>query len=295
MTTCPSDGVPFTVGRLLESGAAYLCRHGIDVDEAANLAAILLSEALGSKRARLPLMMGDCVGENEVKRLRMQFKRLANGEPVQYLLGEWPFHDILLKTDDRALIPRPETEELVEHILKDTIWKRAQQIVDIGTGTGAITLALAHAARGTSKRFTAVDLSEAALSLARENAQRLGLAQQITFVQGDGASGLEARSCDILVSNPPYIATKVVDQLPRHILHHEPRMALDGGEDGLDILRQIVMDGTQVLRSQGKIFFEIGEDQGLAMQRLLERAGYSEVRIRKDFAGNDRYAEGILL
>ena len=87
----------------------------------------------------------------------------------------------------------------------------------------------------------------------------------------------------------------MVDQLPGHILHHEPRMALDGGEDGLDILRQIVMDGTQVLRSQGKIFFEIGEDQGLAMQRLLERAGYSEVRIRKDFAGNDRYAEGILL
>ncbi len=295
MTTCPSDSVEFTVGRLLDSGAVYLCRHGIDADEARNLAEILLSEALHFSGPRLQFEAQRQVDLAIVERLREQFRRLANGEPIQYILGVWPFHDIVLKTDARALIPRPETEELVERILKCDHWAKASEIVDIGTGTGAITLALAHAARGSNKHFTAVDLSPDALSLARENAEALGLADVVTFVEGDGARTLKACSCDILVSNPPYIASAVVDALPKLILDHEPRLALDGGEDGLDILRQIILDGTQVLRPEGRIFFEIGDEQGLAMQRLLERAGYSNVCVVKDFAGHDRYVEGTLL
>jgi release factor glutamine methyltransferase len=117
----------------------------------------------------------------------------------------------------------------------------------------------------------------------------------VTFVHGNGAGVLPACSCDILVSNPPYIATAEVNQLPPHILEHEPRMALDGGADGLDILRQIILDGTQVLKPAGRLFFEIGDEQGLAMQRLLERAGYADVVVARDFAGHHRYAEGSLL
>lgn len=295
MRTCPSDSTQFTIGRLLEAGAVYLCRHQIETDEARNLAEILISEALHFTAPRLLLEQHRVVEEECVIRLRTQFQRLASGEPIQYIVGRWPFHDISLRTDARALIPRPETEVLVERILKSEVWQCAKHIADIGTGTGAIILALAHAARGTDKTFTAVDISPDALSLARENAQALGLEKCVTFIEGDGAGGLAPCSCDILVSNPPYIATAVVDELPQHILGHEPRLALDGGADGLDILRQIILDGTQVLRPAGRIFFEIGDEQGLAMQRLLERAGFSDVVIAKDYAGHDRYAEGSLL
>lgn len=295
MRTCPSDADAFTVGRLLEAGAVYLCRHGISAAEARNLTDILLSEALCFNTPRLMLERDRVVAEDLVERLRAQFRRLAHGEPIQYILGSWPFHEITLRTDARALIPRPETEALVERILRSECWARAEHIVDVGTGTGAIILALAHAARGTSRRFTAIDLSPDALSLARENAEQLGLTSAVTFVEGNGAGALGSQVCDILVSNPPYIASAVVDGLPGHILNHEPRLALDGGEDGLDILRQIILDGTQVLRPNGRIFFEIGDEQGLAMHRLLERAGYSDVRISRDFAGHDRYAEGSLL
>lgn len=295
MRICPSDADVFTIGRLLEAGAVYLCRHGIDADEAQNLAEILLSEAMQFTGPRLRLEVNRQVDLETVETLRAQFRRLANGEPIQYILGQWPFHEIVLRTDARALIPRPETEVLVERILQSEVWARAKQIADIGTGTGAIILALANAARGTDRRFTAVDISPEALSLARENARDLGLEDVVTFVEGDGAGVLPPCSCDILVSNPPYIASEVVDGLPKHILAHEPRLALDGGADGLDILRQIVLDGTLVLRPRGRIFFEMGDEQGLAMQRLLERAGYSEVLIGKDYAGHDRYAEGMLL
>lgn len=285
----------WTVERLLEAGAVYLYRHGMEEEEAQSQAQILLSEVLSCSLASLPLYANRELDETVIQRLRDQFKRIAIGEPIQYVLGEWPFHNITLKTDNRALIPRPETEELVERILRSEVWKRATSIADIGTGTGAIILALAFAARGTNRRFIAVDLSMEALSLARENAQRLGVEDVVTFIHGNGASVLEPCSCDVIVSNPPYIATAEVNQLPLHILGHEPRMALDGGEDGLDILRQIILDGTQVLRPSGRIFFEMGDDQGLAMRRLLERAGYTDVVIAKDFAGHDRYAEGSVL
>ncbi len=272
-------------------------RHGIVETEAQVQAEILLSEAVGFKGPRLHLEAERELDTPAVETLRGQFLRLAQGEPIQYVLGRWPFHDIELKTDRRALIPRPETEELVERILRSKQWARARHVVDIGTGTGAIVLALAAAREREAPgmtRFTAIDLSEDALALARENAQALGLEHRVEFRLGDGARSLEANSCDILVSNPPYITTADVDALPPLILKHEPRLALDGGADGLDILRQILLDATQALRSGGRIFFEIGDEQGLSMRRLLDRAGYTEVTIAKDFAGHDRYAEGSL-
>ncbi len=297
MMKCPSEDAAFTVGRLLEAGVAYLCRHQIAPEEARSQTEILLSQALGLQGPRLYLERERCLEPPLVETLRAQFVRLAKGEPIQYILGLWPFHEIELKTDARALIPRPETEELVERVLRSPQWASARSVVDIGTGTGAIILALAWAserAQPGKRQFTAVDLSEAALSLARENAQALHLEHCVQFIHADGASSLPQRSCDILVSNPPYIASATVDVLPDLILQHEPRMALDGGADGLDILRQIVLDATLVLRPGGRLFFEMGDEQGLAMRRILECAGYTEVVIAKDFAGHDRYAEGSL-
>lgn len=294
--TCPSEATPPTLGRLLESGAAYLSRHGVEAREAQTQAEILISEAVGLKGPGLTLARDRTPAPETVERLREMFRRVAAGEPVQYVIGHWPFHDIELKTDPRALIPRPETEELVERVLRSPQWARAQTVADIGTGTGAIVLALAAAARrqGRTIAFTAIDLSPEALSLARENAAALGLAERVRFTEGNGCAALAPSSQDIIVSNPPYIAAATVDALPPLIRAHEPRMALDGGPDGLDILRQIVLDATQALRPGGRLFLEIGDEQGLALRRLLDRAGYTDVTIARDFAGHDRYAEGVL-
>ncbi len=297
MTICPSDAASPTVGRLLSSGAAYLLRHGIDAREAQSLSEILLSEMLELSGPTLLLAREKVLTEAHVETLRAQFMRVAAGEPVQYVVGHWPFHRIELKTDARALIPRPETEALVERILVSPSWQRAHSVADIGTGTGAIILALAAAARaqGRERTFTAVDLSPEALCLARENAEALGLADRVRFVEGDGCAVLEPSSVDIIVSNPPYIASADVDALPLLIRAHEPRLALDGGEDGLDTLRQIILEATQALRPKGALFLEIGEDQGLAVRRLLDRSGYTQVAVAQDLAGHDRYVEGHLL
>lgn len=296
MTTCPSEVEPLTLGRLLEAGVAYLCRHGIAAQEAQVQAEILVEEALGIRAPGLALRRAEPVDEAVVARLRRDFCRLAAGEPVQYVVGHWPFHAIELKTDRRALIPRPETEELVERVLKSAQWREARAVADIGTGTGAIALALAAAARreGRSVAVTAVDLSPEALSLARENAQALGLSEAVTFVEGNGASVLAPGGFDLVVSNPPYIASAEVDALPALIREHEPRLALDGGADGLEMLRQLVLDVALALRPGGRLFLEIGDDQGLALRRLLECAGYTQVVVARDFAGHDRYAEGEL-
>lgn len=282
-----------TLGRLLEAGAAYLCRHGFDGAEARCQSGILIAEATGVPVLRLATAGDRAATAAQVERLRQEFRRVASGEPIQYVVGHWPFHDIELKTDARALIPRPETEELVGLVLRSPQWAQARDIADIGTGTGAIVLALAHAARGTPKSFTAVDLSPEALALARENAAALDL--RVRFLEGEGCAPLAPGSTDILVSNPPYIASRTVDTLDPRVRDHEPRLALDGGEDGLDAVRSILLGATQVLRPGGRIFFEIGDEQGLSVQRLLERAGYTDVGLGRDAAGHDRFAWGTLL
>lgn len=294
--TCPSNPAAKTIGQILAAGAAYLCRHGIAPDEARTLAEILVEEVLGERHGRLTLRQAEGVSEAQLAQLRTHFQRLAAHEPIQYILGHWPFHAIELKTDPRALIPRPETEELVARILRSEAWQSASAVADIGTGTGAIVLALAHAARQAGRKiaFTAVDLSPEALALAQENARALALEEAIDFRLGNGAAQLAQGAFDLIASNPPYIASAEVDALAPHIRDHEPRMALDGGEDGLDILRQLALDAALALKPGGRLFLEIGDDQGLSMRRILECAGYTQVTIAQDFAGLDRYAEGSL-
>ena len=297
----PPRGTPNTptVRFLLDAGEAYLLRHGVPQDEARTQTEILTAETLGIPESRLPLEGARPVPPDQTDALRRLLVRRAAGEPVQYLVGHWPFHDIELKTDARALIPRPETELLVERILQSPEWATARDIVDIGTGTGAIILSLAHADRthphpSGPRHFTAVDLSPDALTLARENAETLSLTDRVTFIHGDACDTLERASADIIVSNPPYIPTAETDALPDLILKHEPRLALDGGKDGLNILRRITAGATQVLRPNGRLFFEIGDGQGLSVQRILDCSGYTRTAIIRDYAGHDRFAEGSL-
>ncbi|MBR3087195.1 MAG: peptide chain release factor N(5)-glutamine methyltransferase [Kiritimatiellae bacterium] len=277
-----------TLGDLIDSGAAWLGRRG--VGDGRLLCEWLAAAALGRRRTDLPL--AEAPPPDVVERLRGGLRRLGAGEPVQYVVGDWDFRMLTLKTDRRALIPRPETEGLVSLVLDEPgVWASgAPRICDIGTGTGAIALSLAY--ERPQCRVTAVDSQEAALSLARENAGRLGLSGRVEFILGENCAGAAPGSFDAIVSNPPYIESAAVDALPPLIRDHEPRSALDGGPDGLDTLRGVIHDSAIALRRGGFLFLEIGDGQGAAVRSLMEDAGFSEVAILKDLAGLIRYARG---
>ena len=243
-------------------------------------------------------------GEPFLAAMRRAMARLAAGEPLQYVLGEWDFRLLTLKCDRRALIPRPETEELVSRVLAflkkefppagaGVDGERAPLIVDVGTGTGAIALSIAKEfPRAT---VIATDVSEDAITLARENAARCGLADKVKFAVADGLEDFDEPEClDVIVSNPPYIESAVCETLDPRVRDFEPRLALDGGVSGLDFYERYLADALNLLRPGGAVFFEIGENQGEALRTLMTEFGFSDLRIERDFAGHDRYAVGRL-
>ena len=223
--------------------------------------------------------------------------RLAKGEPVQYVLGEWDFRTLTLNCDRRALIPRPETEELVERVLGHLKANYANNgktpfVVDVGTGSGCIILSLAKEfKRGV---FLGTDISAEAISLARENAERCGLVDSVKFAVSDGLDEFDPESVDVIVSNPPYITTADCENLDPRVRDFEPRSALDGGVSGLDFYERFIGDAMNVLKPGGALFFETGEGQGEALREMFEAYGFIDVRIEKDYAHHDRYASGRL-
>lgn len=267
-------------------------------DEAPLKAELLLAHVLGLSRldalARSsgygqPLLELTALQEGQLAALAA---RVAAGEPLQYVLGEAWFWGRSFKVDRRALIPRPETEELVEHVLgSDDLWRREDPlVVDVGTGTGCIALTLA--AERPLVRVIAADVSAEVLALARENAARLGLVGRVDWRLGDLLDGIPAGSLDAVVSNPPYIAAAVVETLAEEVRSHEPRLALDGGADGLAVVRRLVAQAALALRGGGRVWMEIGDEQGSAVKQILTASGFAAVQIRRDLAGQDRIAEG---
>lgn len=255
------------------------------VPEAENLAAILISERTGIPRLRL-MASDQSLDASLLEPLRRDLRRLAHGEPIQYLLGTWPFRDLDLLCDPRALIPRPETEQLVDHILALPL-PQEMRFADLGTGTGAIGLSLLQARPKASAILT--DCSPDALDLARENAHRLGLASRATFALADAFVPAPPASLDLLVSNPPYIETAELQRLPPHIRLHEPALALDGGKDGLDCYRRIIPNALMPLKPGGFIAFEIGSTQARPIAKLLDLHGFSRIRTIPDFNRLDRF------
>jgi release factor glutamine methyltransferase len=240
--------------------------------------------------------MEKVVSDAHLDALRRGMVRLSKGEPLQYVLGEWDFRTLTLKCDKRALIPRPETEELVERVLKhlkssyngDTA--NSPFVVDVGTGSGCIILSLAKEfGKGL---FLGTDISPEAISLARENASICGLESLVKFAVADGLDEFDPESVDVIVSNPPYITTEDCESLDSRVKDFEPRSALDGGVSGLDFYERFVGDALNVLKPGGTLFFEIGDGQGAALRELFESYGFSDIKIEKDFAGHDRYASG---
>lgn len=238
-------------------------------------AELLLAHVLGVDRAQLVLRGSEEAGPDDRTRYLALLSRRASREPIAYILGRKDFRHLTLAVDPRVLIPRPETELLVEIGLG---LPEGVRVADVGTGSGAIALALKH--ERPDLDVVGVDVSSGALSVARMNAQRLGL--QVEWIEGDLLSQVR---CDAVLANLPYIADD--ELLPPDVAHYEPRRALLGGPDGLDLVRRLIEQVGE--REQIKLIaLEIGHTQATATAALLEEAGFSEVERRQDLAGHER-------
>jgi release factor glutamine methyltransferase len=249
-------------------------------------AEVLAAHVLGVPRARLLAEAGRPLGPDVARRVERMFLRRRAGEPVAYLTGEREFYGLALRVTPDVLIPRPETELLVELALA-RLPNRAGRVLDLGTGSGAIAVALAHEA--PDAEIVAVDASAAALEVARENARRYGAS--VRFLLGSWFAGLAGERFDLIVSNPPYVAEGDA-HLREGDLLFEPEEALAGGVDGLDAIRAIVAGAAAHLVPGGWLLFEHGYDQAERCRSLLAMYGYAEIAGWPDLAGIVRVAGG---
>ena len=223
------------------------------------------------------------VNQEDRDQLKAIHEQLLAHKPAQYIIGSSDFHGLTLKVDERVLIPRPETEELVELILSENP-EKSLSVLDIGTGSGAIALALASSR--PDWQITASDLSDDALALAAENAQSCGL--DLAFVQSDCMEAISG-TFDIIVSNPPYISEADKDEVGLNVLTSEPHMALFAEEDGYAVYRKIAEQAGDYLTEKGKIYLEIGYKQGDGVRELLKKSfPQKRIRVLKDQFGKDR-------
>lgn len=216
--------------------------------------------------------------------------RRERREPVSHILGRKGFWKIMLRVTPDVLTPRPDTETVVEYALRAFPENARWSILDLGVGSGAILLALLAERPGA--RGLGVDVSEEALAVARDNAASLGLAGRCAFLRGDWTTGLDDGAFDLVVSNPPYIASEVIETLEPEVRDHEPRVALEGGADGLDHYRVLAPEILRVLKPGGRFAVEIGYDQKDAVEALFREAGAEGVETLRDLADRDRVVAG---
>jgi release factor glutamine methyltransferase len=212
-------------------------------------------------------------------------------EPLSHILGLKGFWKIMLRVTSDVLTPRPETETILDVVLAAFPPTMAFRLLDLGVGSGAILLAIL--AERPAATGVGVDVSEAALAVARENAAVLDLAARAALLRGDWTTGLAEEGFDVVVSNPPYIASGDIAGLSPEVRDHEPRLALDGGADGLDAYRRLSQDIPRVLKSGGLFAVEIGLDQGPAVAALFSRGDFDDVRVVRDLGNRDRVVTGV--
>ena len=254
-------------------------------------ARVLVEAACGVTRADI---VGDPHRElsaGQVERLDAYLERRIRREPVSHILGRKGFWNIMLGVTADVLTPRPETEVIVDHALRLFPEGGPFRILDLGVGSGAILLAIL--AERPAARGLGIDVSEEALAVARDNAARLGLADRIALVRGDWSGCLAGSEFDLVVSNPPYIASPVIETLDPEVRDYEPRIALDGGPDGLEAYRQLAPEILRMLRPGGRFLVEIGYDQRAAAESLFRAAGAMEVETLQDLSTHDRVVTGM--
>lgn len=283
-----------TVGEAYRWAFSFLRKRGCD--EALFEAELLLRHLLGRDRTRLFAGMTDPFPKDKVPTLLEWLNRRADGEPIQYILREQEFYGRPFRVSPAVLIPRPETEILAESVLceADRIGDgRPLSVCDVGTGSGALAVTLATERPRWS--VWATDISSAALEVARENARRNGVEGRIRFLRGEWLDPLRQGGVrvDVVVSNPPYIPSKEIPTLKRQVRDFEPRLALDGGEDGLDAFRRIVEQIPDVLRLPGLVAFEVGMGQSRRVAGMLKSMPLPvSVSIVPDLAGIERVVLG---
>lgn len=247
-------------------------------------AEFLLAAALGLTRTRVLAFSNEKVSEAEEKKFWSFVEQKKRGRPVAYITGETDFCGLTLHCDERALAPRPETEELVQYCMRLFDRGAHPSVLDLCTGSGCIALAMA--AKFPRGRMVAVDVSEKALQLAAENARLTKMQQCVQFLQSDLFENV-AGTFDLIVSNPPYIPAGELEGLSAEV-QCEPPLALDGGADGLDIIRRIVFAAADYLNPHGTLALEIGAGQASAVCAMFDAARW-EGGVKKDFAGVDRF------
>lgn len=277
---------PKTFLEVLQSMTAYFTKHGIE-NPRLN-AEHLIAHVLKLSRLELYLEFETKLNEQELATLRELVKRRAQGEPLQHLLGTVEFcgHEFL--TDKRAMVPRPETEELTELLIAECGLRNARRIVDVGTGSGVIALSLA--AKFPDSRVYAVDVSDDALSLAKENAARLGLVERVQFQKGDLLENFSERF-DLIVANLPYISMQDRNLLAREVLH-DPEVALFGGERGDELVRRLIEQASLHLNPGGLLALEIGINQTEGLGDFLHQKNYHDIQSKKDYSGINRFLLG---
>jgi release factor glutamine methyltransferase len=271
-----------TVLEVLQSSTAYFKKRKID-NPRLN-AEHLLAHVLNRKRLELYLEFERELDEAELKPLRVLVRRRGAGEPLQHLLGTVEFCGNTFLCDKRAMVPRPETEELVEFV-KSEIRNPKSEMLDVGTGSGVIALSLA--AKFPEAEVHAVDVSDDALSLARENAARLGLSERVRFAKGNLLDAIES-DFDLIVANLPYVSTQDRQSLSREVLH-DPEVALFAGERGDELVRRLIEQAGTRLRPGGLLALEIGIGQNDALLGFLAEKNYHDIESKNDYSITPRF------
>ncbi|MBB3891799.1 release factor glutamine methyltransferase [Phenylobacterium haematophilum] len=254
-------------------------------------ARLLVEAAADATRADIVTDPHRALTPEQEERLADYISRRERREPVSHILGRKGFWKVMLAVNADVLTPRPETEVIVDYVLKQFPEHMAFDILDLGVGSGAIILSIL--AERPAAKGLATDISDEALAVARENASNLGLAGRVAFARGDWTAGLQDASFDVIVSNPPYIASDVIETLEPEVRQFDPRLALDGGADGLDAYRHLAPEIMRVLKPGGLFAVEIGYDQKEQVEALFNEAGGSEVWTIKDLSTNDRVVVGV--
>lgn len=253
-------------------------------------ARLLVEAASGSDRAAIIADPHRPLTDEQSRTLDGYLERRIRREPVSHILGVKGFWKLLLKVTRDVLTPRPDTETVLDTVLPWFEPDSTFTVLDLGVGSGAILLAIL--AERPRARGVGTDLSDEALAVARDNAANLGLNTRLTLLRGDWTGGLESDSFDLVVANPPYIPTAGIAGLAPEVRDHEPRLALDGGPDGLDAYRRLAPQILRVLKAGGRFAVEIGADQRQAVEDLFIAAGAESVTTRQDLAGRDRVVAG---
>ncbi len=273
-----------TIKELLNQAVIMLKNENIDAPK--NKARMLLQATLKKSREYLMIYDNEEVENIDRDRYIKNVKRLILGEPLQYITGIQEFMKLNFLVTKDVLIPRPDTEILVEEVIRKAENISNPVILDLCTGSGAIAVSLAKYIKNV--HICAVDISSKALEIAKKNAELNGVKNNIEFIESNLFDKIKERKFDIIVSNPPYIETETIKTLSKDV-QSEPKIALDGGKDGLDFYRKIADSGSKYLNRQGYICLEIGYNQRIAVRQILEnKKRYVNINCIKDLCGNDR-------